>query len=94
MRQKKCSFAMRGIVAVFAMALMLPAGAGAGSTYTVLHRFTGGDDACFVLAVSDLALIMLAATDESLAHEGMSPQRISDSSRTGSLGFWGMTGIG
>jgi hypothetical protein len=36
-----------------------------------------------VLAVSDLALIMLAAADESLAHEGMSPHRISDNSDSG-----------
>ena len=34
-----------------------------------------------MLAVSDLALIMLAATDESFAHEGMSPhfmRKLSD----------------
>ena len=36
-------------------------------------------------AVSDLALIMLAATDESFAHDGMSPQRISESSPDGFL---------
>jgi hypothetical protein len=47
-----------------------------------------------VAAVSDLALIILAATDESLAHDGISPQRTSDSSRTGTLGFWRMTGTG
>jgi hypothetical protein len=47
-----------------------------------------------VLAVSDLALIILAAPDESFDHEGMSPQRISDKWRTGSLGFWRMTGMG
>ncbi len=47
-----------------------------------------------MLAVSDLALIILAAPDESFAHDGMSPQRIIESSRTGSLGFWRMTGIG
>jgi hypothetical protein len=33
-----------------------------------------------VAAVSDLALIILAATDGSFAHDGMSPQRTSDSS--------------
>jgi hypothetical protein len=33
-----------------------------------------------VLAVSDLALIILAAIEESLAHDGMSPQRTNDSS--------------
>src|ERR1017187_5504174 len=45
-------------------------------------------------AVSDLVLIIRAATDGSFAHDGMSPQRISDSSRTGSFGFWRTTGIG
>ena len=30
-----------------------------------------------MLAVSDRALIIFAATDESLAHDGMSPQRTS-----------------
>ena len=45
-------------------------------------------------AVSDLALIMLAATDESFAHDGISPQRIHDNSRMGSLGFWRITGTG
>jgi len=43
---------------------------------------------------SDRALIMLAATDESFAHDGINPQRIKDSSRTGSFGFWRMTGTG
>jgi hypothetical protein len=43
-------------------------------------------------AVSDLALIIFAATVESLAHDGMSPQRTSDISRTGSFGFWWMIG--
>jgi hypothetical protein len=47
-----------------------------------------------VAAVSDLALIILAATDESLPLDGISPQRTSDSSRTGTLGFWRMTGTG
>jgi hypothetical protein len=37
-------------------------------------------------------LIILAATDESFAHDTMSPQRTSDNSRTGSLQFWRMTG--
>src|ERR1700676_5255810 len=44
-----------------------------------------------MLAVSDLALI-IAAIDESLAHDGMSPQRTNDISRTGSFGFWRMIG--
>ena len=47
-----------------------------------------------MLAVSDLALIMLAATEESFAHDGMSPQRISDNSRMGSFGCWRVTGTG
>jgi hypothetical protein len=47
-----------------------------------------------VLAVSDLALIMLAATDGSLAHEGINPQRIRDNFRMCSLGFWRITGTG
>jgi len=37
---------------------------------------------------------MLAATEESFAQLGMSPQRIIDNSRTGSFGFWRMTRIG
>ncbi len=37
---------------------------------------------------------MLAATDESFAHDGINPQRIIDSSRTGSFGFWQMTATG
>jgi len=44
-------------------------------------------------AVSERALIMLAAADGSFDQHGMSPQRISDSSRMGSFGFWWMTGI-
>jgi len=47
-----------------------------------------------VLADSARALIMLAAADGSLDHDGMSPQHISDDSRMGSLGFWRMTGTG
>jgi len=41
----------------------------------------------------DRALIVLAAPDESLAHDGMSPQRISDNSRASSMGFWRMAGM-
>jgi uncharacterized repeat protein (TIGR03803 family) len=40
MRQKKFWFTMSGILAVLAIALMLPTGAGAASKYKVLHRFT------------------------------------------------------
>jgi hypothetical protein len=48
----------------------------------------------FVAAVSNLALIIMAAPDMSFAHEGVKPQRTSDSSRRGSFGFWRMTGTG
>src|ERR1700693_632259 len=57
-----------------------------------LRDFNASRNAGFVAAVSDLALIILAATDGSLAHEGISPQRISESCRTGSFGCWRMTG--
>src|ERR1017187_2693304 len=36
----------------------------------------------------------LAEADGSFAHRGMSPQRIRDSSRIGSLRFWRITGTG
>ena len=58
---------------------------------------TGFGYACyagFVLAVSDLALIILAAPDASLAQDGTSPQRTSDRRRTGSFGSWRKTGMG
>jgi uncharacterized repeat protein (TIGR03803 family) len=51
MRQKKFWFTLSGILAVLAMALMLPAGAVAASKYKVLHKFTGKDGA---LPSSDL----------------------------------------
>jgi hypothetical protein len=57
-----------------------------------LRDFNASRNAGFVPAVSDRALIIRAAADESFAHEGMSPQRVSDNSRMGSLGFWRMTG--
>jgi len=59
-----------------------------------LRDFNASRKAGFAAAVSDLALIILAAADASFAHDGINPQRASDSSRTGSLGFWRMTGIG
>jgi hypothetical protein len=61
-----------------------------------LRDFIASRNAGFVAAVSDRALIILAAADESFAHEdeGISPQRISDNSRTDSFGCWRMTGIG
>ena len=64
-----------------------------------LKLLVGDDDGPILklmhkVAVSDLALIMLAATDESLAHEGINPHRISDNSRIDSLGFWRITGTG
>src|ERR1019366_7397208 len=57
-----------------------------------LRNLSASRKAGFVPAVSDLALIILAAIDESFAHDGMSPQRTSDNSRTGFFGFWRMTG--
>jgi hypothetical protein len=58
-------------------------------------RFVNGSrNAGFDAAVSDLALIIWAATDESFAHEGISPQRINDNSRRGSFGFCRITGTG
>jgi uncharacterized repeat protein (TIGR03803 family) len=51
MRQKKFWFTMSGILAVLAVALMLPTGTVAASKYKVLHRFTGKDGA---LPSSDL----------------------------------------
>jgi hypothetical protein len=56
--------------------------------------FNASRNAGFVAAVSNLALIIRAAEDASFDHEGISPQRIRDNSRTGSFGFWRMTGIG
>ena len=44
--------------------------------------FSGSRNAGFVAAVSDLALIMLAAPEVSFAQCGMRPHRISESSRT------------
>jgi hypothetical protein len=41
-----------------------------------------------VRAVSDLALIILVATDGYFAHDGINPQRIIDNARMGSGGFW------
>jgi uncharacterized repeat protein (TIGR03803 family) len=43
MRQKKFWFNMNGILAVLALALILPAGAVAASKYKVLHRWGHGD---------------------------------------------------
>src|SRR6266700_5769223 len=57
-----------------------------------LRDFNASRNAGLVPAVSDLVLIRLAAADVSFAHEGISPQRTSDSSRMGSFGFWRMTG--
>ena len=45
-------------------------------------------------AVSDLALIILAAPDVSFAHKGISPHRISERSRRGSFGCCRITGTG
>jgi hypothetical protein len=59
-----------------------------------LRLVNGSRNAGFVPAVSDLALIIRAATDEFFAQEGISPQRIKDNSRRGSIGFCRMTGTG
>src|SRR6266849_2623959 len=61
-----------------------------------MHRrdFNASRKAGSVAGVSDLALIILAAPDASLAHQGMSPQRTSDNSRRGSFGCWRMIGTG
>jgi len=48
-RRKKLWFGMSGILAVLALALMLPTGAAAG-TYRVLHRFKGSPDGAFPTA--------------------------------------------
>jgi hypothetical protein len=52
-----------------------------------LRNFNASLNAGLVLAVSDLALIMLAVIEESFDHDGMSPQRTSDNFRRGSFGF-------
>ena len=44
MRQKKLWFATSGILAVLAMALMVPVGTAAAKKYKVLYKFTGGMD--------------------------------------------------
>jgi hypothetical protein len=51
-----------------------------------LRNRNASRNAGFVVTVSDLALIILAAPEESLAHEGMRPQRTSDNRRAGSFG--------
>jgi uncharacterized repeat protein (TIGR03803 family) len=50
MRKRKFWFSMSGILAVLAMALMLPAGAVAAGKYKVLRRFKGGEDGAFLTA--------------------------------------------
>jgi uncharacterized repeat protein (TIGR03803 family) len=47
MRQKKFWFAVSSIVAVLALGLMVPVGAGAASKYKVLYKFKGGADGAF-----------------------------------------------
>src|ERR1700681_1031137 len=66
---------------------------GRGEKTDSLH-FRASRNAGFVAADSDFALIIRAAAFESLAHDGMSPQRISDNCRTGSFGCWRITGTG
>jgi uncharacterized repeat protein (TIGR03803 family) len=55
-RQKKFWFTVGGILAVLAIALMLPTGAETASKYKVLHQFTGKDG-----AIPDAGLIFDAA---------------------------------
>jgi hypothetical protein len=59
-----------------------------------LRDFNASRNAGFVTAVSARALIMLSATAESFAHDGMSPHRISETCRPGSFGCWRITGTG
>jgi hypothetical protein len=59
-----------------------------------LRDFKASRNAGFVSAVSDRALIMPAAPEGSFAHDGISPQRISENCRIGSFGFWRITGTG
>jgi hypothetical protein len=54
----------------------------------------GSRNASFVAAVSDLALIIMAAPDMSFAQGGIKPQRTSDNSHRGSFGFCRMIGTG
>jgi hypothetical protein len=51
MRQKTFWFAMSVMLAVLAMALMLPTAAVATSKYKVLHKFTGKDGATLLSAM-------------------------------------------
>jgi len=55
MRQNKCWFRMGKTLAVLAMVLMLPTGAGAASKYNVLHRFTSKDGVVTNTSVFDAA---------------------------------------
>jgi uncharacterized repeat protein (TIGR03803 family) len=47
MRQKKSWFTIGGILAVLAMVLMLPPGAGAASKYKVLYKFSSRADGAY-----------------------------------------------
>ena len=58
-----------------------------------LRVFSASRNAGFAAASFFLSSLFLAE-DASFAHDGINPQRTSDSSRTGSLGFWRTTGIG
>jgi len=59
-----------------------------------LRLVNGSRNAGFVAAVSDLALIIWAEIEGSLAHDGIKPQRIRDNSRRGRVGFCRMTETG
>ena len=52
-----------------------------------MHRYLSGSRNAGLLAtVCDLALIILAAPDASVPHDGIKPQRTIDNLRRGSLG--------
>jgi hypothetical protein len=63
-------------------------------TSHVARGETSWEHARFVAAVSALALIIMAAPDMSLAHDGIKPQRTSDNSRRGSFGFYRIISTG
>jgi hypothetical protein len=57
-----------------------------------LRDFNESRNAGFAAAVSDLALIIWAATDESFDHDGINPHFIIDNSRMGSVaGYFSST---
>jgi len=59
-----------------------------------LRNFRGSRKAGFVAAVSDFALIVIAAIEASFAQCGMRPHFINEICRTGSFGCCRITGKG